>query len=107
VLGRTLENYAAQDAQETQSAVIPRTGRKGAPGRARPEGGPSMDARTYGIGAQILFELGVRRLNLLTNHPKRIQGLEGYGLRIVRQSPFLHGDKGGTVKKKPRKKEKT
>ncbi len=47
-----------------------------------------MDVRTYGIGAQILYDLGVRRLNLLTNNPKRIQGLEGYGLKIVKQSPL-------------------
>jgi 3,4-dihydroxy 2-butanone 4-phosphate synthase/GTP cyclohydrolase II len=110
VLGRTLEKYAAQDAQDARdakSAGMPRPGRKGAAVRARAEGGASMDARTYGIGAQILFELGVRRLNLLTNHPKRIQGLEGYGLRIARQSPFPHGGTGGIEKKKPRKKEKT
>jgi 3,4-dihydroxy 2-butanone 4-phosphate synthase / GTP cyclohydrolase II len=103
VLGRTLEKYAAQDAQFAQNADATR---RAGPGRAGPEVGASMDARTYGIGAQILFELGVRRLNLLTNHPKRIQGLEGYGLRIVRQSPFPNEDKGGTGGKSPRKKEK-
>ncbi len=75
--GRKLEGYAAEDAQTRVRG-----------GRLRFHHGASMDARTYGIGAQILFELGVRRLNLLTNHPKRIQGLEGYGLRIARQSPF-------------------
>jgi 3,4-dihydroxy 2-butanone 4-phosphate synthase/GTP cyclohydrolase II len=48
----------------------------------------TMDARTYGIGAQILFDLGVRHLHLLTNHPKPIRGLEGYGLKITRQSPL-------------------
>jgi 3,4-dihydroxy 2-butanone 4-phosphate synthase/GTP cyclohydrolase II len=48
----------------------------------------NMDARTYGIGAQILFDLGVRHLHLLTNHPKPIRGLEGYGLKITRQSPL-------------------
>jgi 3,4-dihydroxy 2-butanone 4-phosphate synthase / GTP cyclohydrolase II len=47
-----------------------------------------MDARTYGIGAQILFDLGVRHLHLLTNYPKKIQGLEGYGLKITRQTPL-------------------
>ncbi|MEO7427686.1 MAG: 3,4-dihydroxy-2-butanone-4-phosphate synthase [Fibrobacteria bacterium] len=47
-----------------------------------------MDARTYGIGAQILFDLGVRHLHLLTNSPRKIQGLEGYGLKITRQSPL-------------------
>ncbi len=48
----------------------------------------AMDRRTYGIGAQILYDLGVRHIHLLTNHPKRIQGLEGYGLKIVKQSPI-------------------
>jgi 3,4-dihydroxy 2-butanone 4-phosphate synthase/GTP cyclohydrolase II len=76
-LGRTLEKYAAEDSQQRVRAPKQRQDRKA-----------SMDARTYGIGAQILFELGIRRLNLLTNNPKRIQGLEGYGLRIVRQMPF-------------------
>jgi 3,4-dihydroxy 2-butanone 4-phosphate synthase/GTP cyclohydrolase II len=75
VLGRTLEKYAAEDARRVRS-------------KPRQATSASMDARTYGIGAQILFELGIRRLNLLTNHPKRIQGLEGYGLRIVRQLPL-------------------
>ncbi len=42
-----------------------------------------MDLRDYGIGAQILFDLGVRDLRLLTNHPRKIVGLEGHGLRIV------------------------
>ncbi len=52
----------------------------------------AMDQRTYGIGAQILFELGVRSIHLLTNHPKRIQGLEGYGLKIVKQSSLTGSD---------------
>jgi 3,4-dihydroxy 2-butanone 4-phosphate synthase / GTP cyclohydrolase II len=41
-----------------------------------------MDERDYGIGAQILRELGVRRLRLLTNHPKRRAGVEGFGLEL-------------------------
>jgi len=57
------------------------------PKSARSHHGASMDARTYGIGAQILFDLGVRRLNLLTSRPKRI-GLEGYGLRVSKQTQF-------------------
>lgn len=43
----------------------------------------SMDERDYGIGAQILLELGVRKLRLLTNHPRRRAGLEGFGLELV------------------------
>ncbi len=41
------------------------------------------DLRDYGLGAQILAELGVRKLRLMTNNPKKIVGLEGYGLEIV------------------------
>jgi len=39
--------------------------------------------RDYGVGAQILIELGVKNLILLTNTPKRVVGIEGYGLNIV------------------------
>jgi 3,4-dihydroxy 2-butanone 4-phosphate synthase/GTP cyclohydrolase II len=45
--------------------------------------GYPADLREYGIGAQILFDLGVRQIRLLTNNPKKVVGLEGYGLRIV------------------------
>src|SRR5262249_47761733 len=41
------------------------------------------DLRHYGIGAQILVDLGVRQIRLLTNNPKKVVGLDGYGLRIV------------------------
>jgi len=50
--------------------------------------GYPMDLREYGIGAQILFDLGVRRIRLLTNNPKKVVGLEGYGLNIVEQLPI-------------------
>ena len=45
--------------------------------------GFAPDLRQYGIGAQILFDLGVRQIRLLTNNPKKVIGLEGYGLKIV------------------------
>jgi 3,4-dihydroxy 2-butanone 4-phosphate synthase / GTP cyclohydrolase II len=50
--------------------------------------GYPMDLREYGIGAQILFDLGVRQMRLLTNNPKKVVGLEGYGLNIVEQLPI-------------------
>jgi 3,4-dihydroxy 2-butanone 4-phosphate synthase/GTP cyclohydrolase II len=47
-----------------------------------------MDLREYGLGAQILVDLGVKHLRLLTNNPKKVVGLEGYGLNIVEQVPL-------------------
>jgi len=44
-----------------------------------------MDLRRYGVGAQILRDLGVRRFKLLTNNPKKVVGLEGFGLEMVEQ----------------------
>jgi 3,4-dihydroxy 2-butanone 4-phosphate synthase/GTP cyclohydrolase II len=46
------------------------------------------DLRDYGIGAQMLRDLGVRKMRLLTNNPKKMVGLEGYGLSIVEQIPI-------------------
>jgi 3,4-dihydroxy 2-butanone 4-phosphate synthase/GTP cyclohydrolase II len=46
------------------------------------------DLRHYGIGAQILVDLGVRQIRLLTNNPKKVVGLEGYELRIVERVPI-------------------
>jgi len=45
--------------------------------------GYPADLRDYGIGAQILFDLGIREMRLLTNNPRKVIGLEGYGLKIV------------------------
>jgi len=50
--------------------------------------GYSPDLREYGIGAQILTDLGVRRMRLLTNNPKKVVGLAGYGLELVDQVPI-------------------
>jgi 3,4-dihydroxy 2-butanone 4-phosphate synthase/GTP cyclohydrolase II len=49
---------------------------------------PSRELRDYGIGAQILLDLGVRNMVLLTNHHRTVIGLEGYGLNIVEQRPI-------------------
>ena len=46
------------------------------------------DLRHYGVGAQILFDLGVRKIRLLTNNPKKVVGLESYGLELVERVPI-------------------
>jgi len=50
--------------------------------------GYPMDLRDYGLGAQILFDLGVRRIRLMTNNPRKVVGLEGHKLHIVEQVPI-------------------
>ena len=56
--------------------------------QANTELGFKPDQRNYGIGAQILANLGVKKMRLMTNNPKKMVGLEGYGLRIVEQVPI-------------------
>jgi 3,4-dihydroxy 2-butanone 4-phosphate synthase/GTP cyclohydrolase II len=51
--------------------------------------GFAPDLRDYGIGAQILIDLGVRNMRLLTNNPKKVIGLEGYGLKVVETVPIV------------------
>ncbi|HEY3276524.1 MAG TPA: bifunctional 3,4-dihydroxy-2-butanone-4-phosphate synthase/GTP cyclohydrolase II [Syntrophorhabdaceae bacterium] len=50
--------------------------------------GFSPDLRDYGLGAQILNDLGVRKMRLITNNPRKIKGLEGYGLTVVERVPI-------------------
>lgn len=47
------------------------------------------DLRDYGLGAQVLADLGLRRVKLMTNNPKKMAGLQGYGLEIVEQVPLI------------------
>ena len=49
------------------------------------------DLRDYGVGAQVLLDLGVRNMRLLTNNPKKVIGLEGYGINIVERAPLEFG----------------
>lgn len=51
--------------------------------------GLPVDARDYGVGAQILYDLGVRSMNLLTNNPVKRAGIEGYGLTIRERVPLV------------------
>jgi 3,4-dihydroxy 2-butanone 4-phosphate synthase/GTP cyclohydrolase II len=52
--------------------------------------GLPADLRDYGIGAQILVDLGLSSIRILTNHPKKISGLRGYGLSVTDQVPIEH-----------------
>ena len=47
-----------------------------------------MDRRDFGIGSQILRDLGLRRLRILTNNPKTFRGLHGFGLEVEEQIPI-------------------
>lgn len=50
--------------------------------------GYPMDLREYGLGAQILADLGIQKIRLLTNNPRKVVGLEGYGMEIVERLPI-------------------
>ena len=64
------------------------------------------DLRDYGVGAQILVDLGVRDIRLLTNNPKKIIGLEGYGLKVVERVPIEVAPNADNVKYLKTKKKK-
>ena len=62
------------------------------------------DMRDYGIGAQILSELNVRKLRLMTNNPKKLIGLKGHGIEVVERVPLImetniHNEKYFNTKK--------
>jgi 3,4-dihydroxy 2-butanone 4-phosphate synthase / GTP cyclohydrolase II len=50
--------------------------------------GLPVDKRDYGVGSQILRDLGLRRIRIMTNNPKKIYGIEGYGLSVVEEVPI-------------------
>jgi 3,4-dihydroxy 2-butanone 4-phosphate synthase/GTP cyclohydrolase II len=75
-LEKKLEAYALQDCGRDTV-------------EANEELGLPCDLRDYGIGAQMLLDLGVRRIRLLTNNPRKIVGLAGYGLEVVERVPIV------------------
>jgi 3,4-dihydroxy 2-butanone 4-phosphate synthase/GTP cyclohydrolase II len=50
---------------------------------------PEEPLREFGLGAQVLVDLGLRKIRLLTNNPRKIAGLNGYGLDVVERVPLL------------------
>ncbi|MBI5233169.1 MAG: bifunctional 3,4-dihydroxy-2-butanone-4-phosphate synthase/GTP cyclohydrolase II [Deltaproteobacteria bacterium] len=68
--------------------------------------GFDADLRDYGIGAQILLDIGVRKMRLMTNNPRKIKGLEGYGIEVVERVPIETAPHHENVKYLRVKKEK-
>ena len=87
--GLGLLNEMKQYEQEDQGAAPPDP----RPGQHL---GRVMDLREYGIGAQILVDLGLRKIRLMTNNPRRIVGLEGYDLHLVDRIPLQIDGEGGS-----------
>ena len=73
-----LQRIRRPPADDVNAPDLTRT--DGVAGRAQP-----MDQRDFGLGSQVLRDLGLRRLRLLTNHPKTLRGLSGFGLQIQEQ----------------------
>lgn len=64
------------------------------------------DLRDYGVGAQILYDLGVRKMRLLTNNPRKVKALSGFGIEIVERIPLRAGDNPHNERYLQAKKEK-
>ena len=64
------------------------------------------DMRDYAIGVQILADLGVKKIRLITNNPKKIEGLEKYGIEIVERVPLMTKPTAANIKYLKAKKEK-
>ncbi len=54
-----------------------------------PQGGPDHPLREFGLGAQVLYDLGARKLKLLTNSPRKIAGIHGFGLEVTESIPLV------------------
>lgn len=97
LLHRSMEMIAAEDRgvvlylrRDAQGAEVTAGGRRPTVRRqpSTESSGRAMDFREYGIGAQILRDVGVGKIRLLTNHPRRLVNLPGYGLEIVECVPI-------------------
>ena len=68
--------------------------------------GFKADMRDYNLAAQILADLGVKKIRLITNNPKKIEGLEKYGIEIVERVPLVTKPTAANIKYLKTKKEK-
>ncbi|MEI7897230.1 MAG: GTP cyclohydrolase II, partial [bacterium] len=68
--------------------------------------GFEADLRDYGTGAEILVDLGIKKLRLLTNNPKKISGLEGFGLELIERIPIQTVSNSKNLRYMKTKKEK-
>jgi 3,4-dihydroxy 2-butanone 4-phosphate synthase/GTP cyclohydrolase II len=68
--------------------------------------GFKADLRDYGVGAQILVNLGLHQIKLITNNPRKIVGIEGYGLKVVERVPIEIQPRSANVKYLRTKKKK-
>ena len=69
--------------------------------------GFKADLRDYGVGAQILVNLGLHQIKLITNNPRKIVGIEGYGLKVVERVPIEIQPHAANVRYLATKEEKT
>jgi len=86
--GRGLLLYLYLGGSTSADALLSRLQSQLQPSQGKATAAPAADLREMGIGAQVLVCLGVRELRLMTNNPRKIVGLEGYGLRIAERVPL-------------------
>jgi 3,4-dihydroxy 2-butanone 4-phosphate synthase/GTP cyclohydrolase II len=82
-LHQTSKGFSIERSRERPTLAFHREPRE--PAAASSEDHQRKTQREIGIGAQILSDLGIRQIRLLTNHPRRVAALEGYGIEIVEQ----------------------
>jgi 3,4-dihydroxy 2-butanone 4-phosphate synthase/GTP cyclohydrolase II len=86
-----------EDLERLLRRVEPKSSPKASAQAAQTSAGPRPHGgtlREYGLGAQVLRELGLCKIRLLTNNPRKIAGIQGYGLELVESVPLVSMQKG-------------